>query len=141
MTVTPPDQPSRDEITTAYQAAIKSLVVAHEPAPAASPVVAPPATPTPRRLDPDELEALLKRARSLLAIGDIAPARLLLARAADAQEADAALMLAGTYDPEVLGTSDTRSVTPDPEQARIWYRKAADLGSQRAQQRLAQMQN
>jgi hypothetical protein len=140
VTVTPPDQPSRDEITTAYQAAIKSLVVAHEPAPAASPV-APPAPPTARRLDPDELEALLKRARSLLAIGDIAPARLLLARAADAQEADAALMLARTYDPEVLGTSDARSVTPDPEEARIWYRRAADLGSQRAQQRLAQMQN
>ena len=128
VTVTPPDQPSRDEITTAYQAAIKSLVVAHEPAPAASPVT-PPAAPTARRLDPDELEALLKRARGLLAIGDIAPARLLLARAADAQEADAALMLARTYDPEVLGTADTRSVTPDPDEARIWYRKAADLGS------------
>jgi hypothetical protein len=157
-TVTRPDQPSRDEITMAYQAAIKSQIVARDPAPAASPLpppaapaaspaapaaspAAPPAAPTARRLDPDELEALLKRARSLLAIGDIASARLLLERAADAQEANAALMLARTYDPEVLGTSDARSVIPDPEQARLWYRKAAELGSERAQQRLAQMQN
>jgi hypothetical protein len=153
-----PSQPSRDEIAMAYQTAIKSQIVARDPAPAASPVPQPaapaanpvpppaapaasPAAPTARRLDPDELEALLKRARSLLAIGDIASARLLLERAADAQEANAALMLARTYDPEVLGTSDARSVMPDPEQARLWYRKAAELGSERAQQRLAQMQN
>ena len=134
--VTRSEQPSRDEIAMAYQAAIKSQVVVRE-APRAVPVAPPPA----RRLDADELAALLKRARSLLSIGDIASARLLLARAADAQEADAALMLARTYDPEVLGKSDARSVTPDPEKARIWYRKAAELGSQHAQQRLAEMQN
>jgi len=139
-TVTQPDQPSRDEITMAYQAAIKSQIVAHEVPPAASPV-APPAAPTARHLEPDELETVLKRAKSLLAIGEIASARLLLERAADAQEADAALMLARTYDPEVLGTSDARSIIPDPEKARLWYRTAAELGSQRAQQRLAQMQN
>ena len=138
--VTQSDQPSRDEIAAAYQAAIKSLIVVREAAPAAPPI-APPAAPAARRLDPDELEALLKRARGLLAIGDIASARLLLERAADAQETDAALMLARTYDPEVLGKSDARSVTPDPERARNWYRKAAELGSQHAQQRLAQMQD
>ena len=67
-----------------------------------------------RRIDPDELAALFKRAKGLLAIGDITSARLLLERAADAQEAEAALMLAGTYDPQVLGSQDMRSVTPDP---------------------------
>ena len=138
--VTRSDQPSRDEIAAAYQAAIKSLVVVREAAPAAPPI-APPAAPAARRFDPDELEALLKRAKGLLTIGDIASARLLLERAADAQETDAALMLARTFDPEVLGKSDARSVTPDPEKARIWYRKAAELGSQHAQQRLAQMQD
>ena len=139
-TVTRSDQPSRDEIAAAYQAAIKSLIVVRE-APPAGPAVAPAAATPARRLDADELAALLKRARGLLTIGDIASARLLLERAADAQEADAALMLARTYDPEVLGKSDARSVTPDPEKARIWYRKAAELGSQHAQQRLAQMQD
>jgi hypothetical protein len=138
--VAKPDQPSRDEIAAAYQAAIKSQVVARE-APPIAPSIAPAAAPPARHLDPDELAALLKRAKSLLAIGDIMSARLLLERAADAQEADAALMLAQTYDLEVLGTRDARSITPDPEKARIWYRKAAELGSQHAQQRLAQMQN
>lgn len=129
------DQPSRDDISAAYQAAIKSQVVAREP-----PAVQPPPPPA-RRFDPDELAALLKRARGLLAIGDIVSARLLLERAADAQEAGAALLLARTYDPEVLGTPDARSITPDPAKARQWYRKAAELGSSDAQQRLAQMQD
>ena len=83
----------------------------------------------------------MEGARSLIAIGDIAPARLLLERAADAQEASAALLLAQTYDPAVLGTPDMRSVTPDPAMARSWYQKAARFGSLDAQQRLAQMQN
>jgi TPR repeat protein len=83
----------------------------------------------------------MKRANGLLAIGDIAAARLLLERAADTQEADAALLLARTYDPLVLGTKDARAIIPDPAQARIWYRRAVELGSQHAQQRLTQMQD
>jgi TPR repeat protein len=130
--------PTRAEIFAAYQSALQQ----NQATTAAPPAVAPTAIPPPaRRLNPDELASLLKRAKGLLAIGDIASARLLLERAADAQEASAALMLARTYDPAVLGTPDARSVTPDPAQARIWYRKAAEFGSQDAQQRLAQMQN
>ena len=83
----------------------------------------------------------MKRAKGLIAIGDIASARLLLERAADAQEASAALLLAQTYDPAVLGAQDMRSITPDPATARDWYQKAAQLGSSDATQRLAQMQN
>jgi TPR repeat protein len=83
----------------------------------------------------------MKRAKGLIEIGDFAPARLLLERAADAQEASAALLLAQTYDPAVLGTTDMRSITPDPAMAREWYQKAATLGSLDAKQRLAQMQN
>ena len=133
--------PTRDEITAAYQSAIKGKVVVPEPvareAPVAREILAPPA----RRIDPDELAMLLKRAKGLLAIGDIAAARLLLERAADAQEVEAALMLAGTYDPQVLGTQDMRSVTPDPAAARLWYQKAAQLGSADAKRRLGQNQN
>jgi flagellar basal body-associated protein FliL len=128
--------PSRDEITAAYQSALKSKVVAVEPtAPVAREL------PSVRRIDSDELAALLKRAKGLLAIGDITAARLLLERAADAQEPEAALMLAGTYDPQVLGSQDMRSVTPDPAAARLWYQKAAQLGSADAKRRLSQSQN
>ena len=126
--------PSRDEIAAAYQSAIKTRVVAVEPTTRE-------AAQATRRIDSDELAALLKRAKSLLAIGDITSARLLLERAADAQEADAALMLAGTYDPQVLGAQDMRSITPDPAMARLWYQKAAQLGSSDAKRRLSQIQN
>jgi TPR repeat protein len=124
--------PARAEIATAYQNAMQARTPA-----AAAPVAAPPA----RKLAPDELAALMDRAKGLLAAGDIPPARLLLERAADAQEASAALLLAQTYDPDVLGTQDSRSITPDPAAARSWYQKAAQFGSPDAQQRLAQMQN
>jgi hypothetical protein len=111
--------------------------------PPAAPVAlpSPTASPAARRIDPDELAMLMKRARGLLSSGDIPPARLLLERAADAQEPSAALLLAQTYDPEVLGTRDARTITPDAAAARTWYQKAAQLGSPEAQRRLAQMQN
>jgi TPR repeat protein len=161
--------PTRDEIASAFRTArqdqpeVRLPPAAVAPPAAAPPAAAPPATvaalppatafppptadlpaaaaPAARRLAPDELATLLKRAKSLIAIGDFAPARLLLKRAADAQEAGAALLLAQTYDPAVLGKQDMRSITPDPAKAREWYQKAAEFGSVEAQQRLSQMQN
>ena len=94
-----------------------------------------------KTLDAETLAALMTRAKGLLALGDIAAARLLLERAADAQDASAAFLLAQTYDPAVLGVRDPRSITPDPVMARDWYRKAASLGSADAQQRLTQLQD
>jgi hypothetical protein len=144
--------PTRDEIASAFKTARQgqpeavlppaAAPVATAPVVAAAPAAAIPAVPpAARRIDPEELATLLKRARSLIAIGDIAPARLLLKRAADAQEASAALLLAQTYDPAVLGKQDMRSIAPDPALAREWYQKAARYGSADAQQRLSQMQN
>lgn len=136
--------PTRDEIAAALRSAHQSPPEIRQPpaaAPAALAAPAAPAAPPARHLAPDELATLLKRAKGLIEIGDIAPARLLLERAADAQEASAALMLAQTYDPAVLGKQDMRSITPDPAMAREWYQKAARLGSLDAKQRLAQMQN
>jgi TPR repeat protein len=136
--------PTREDISTAYQNALQSRAVA----PAAAVAAAPPSAAAPqaeappaRRLDPDELALLMRRAKDLLETGDIPAARLLLRRAADAQEPVAALMLAQTYDPDVLGTQDVRNINPDLAMARNWYAKAAQLGSADAQRRLAQMQN
>jgi hypothetical protein len=134
--------PTREEITTAYQSALQGRAPAATAPVAAAPVVAPAvAAPPARKLEADELASLLNRAKGLLAAGDIPSARLLLERAADAQEASAALMLARTYDPEVLGTQDARNIVPDPAMARAWYQKAAQFGSPDAQRRLAQLQN
>jgi hypothetical protein len=132
--------PSREEITAAYQSAMKGGQVAAV-APAAPLPPQQPAAPGARRMDADELAGLLKRAKGMLAIGDIASARLLLERAAEAQEAEAALMLGTTYDPLVVGNQDMRSITPDPALARQWYQKAAALGSADARRRLSELRN
>ena len=139
--------PTRDEIAVALKTAHQSVapVEIRQPVVAVAPpiAVAPPviaAPPPARKISADELATLMTRAKGLLAAGDIPPARLLLERAADAQEPGAALMLAQTYDPAVLGTQDTRNVTTDPALARTWYQRAAQLGSADAQRRLSQLQ-
>jgi TPR repeat protein len=140
----PPQLPSRDEIALALRTAHQNQAPAEIQQPAAvaavaaAPVAA--AAPSARRMDADELAALMARAKAFLASGDISPARLLLERAAEAQEASAAMMLAQTYDPTVLGTQDIRNITPDPALARSWYQRAAQLGSPDAQRRLSQLQ-
>jgi TPR repeat protein len=98
------------------------------------------ALPIPQ-IDAATMTAMMTRARSLIEVGDISPARLLLERAANAQDPGAALLLAQTYDPAVLGTPDMRSINSDPAAARGWYEKAARLGSAEAQARLSQLQN
>jgi len=149
--------PSRDEIALALRTAHQSQapaeilqpaaaapvataapVAAAAPMAAVVPVVAAP--PARKLLAADELATLMTRAKGLLAAGDISPARLLLERAADAQEPSAALMLAQTYDPAVLGTQDIRNINADPALARTWYQRAAQLGSGDAQRRLSQLQ-
>lgn len=133
-----PSTPSREEIATAYQTALQ----AQTPVPQPAPVATPPAPPPPARtLDADTLAGLMARAKSLLTVGDIVAARLLLERAANAQDATAAFLLAQTYDPAVLGTSDARRIAADATAARDWYQKAAALGSAEARQHLAQLSN
>lgn len=138
--VAAPAAPSREAIANAYQTALQTQTPSPAPIPAAAPP--PPSAPAPAKtLDADTLAGLMTRAKSLIAIGDISAARLLLERAANAQDATAAFMLGQTFDPAVLGTKDTRSITADPAAARDWYQKAAQLGSAEARQRLTQLQN
>jgi hypothetical protein len=136
----PAQLPSRDEIALALKTAHQNQPPAEVQQPAAAAAAPASIAPPPRRMDSDELTALMSRAKAFLASGDIPPARLLLERAAEAQEASAALMLAQTYDPTVLGTQDIRNITPDPALARSWYQRAAQLGSADAQRRLSQLQ-
>jgi TPR repeat protein len=100
------------------------------PSPPASAAAAP---------DRDEVAALLARARSYLSSGDVAAARLVLRRAADRNDPQAALALGGTYDPAVLKRLGIINFHADPAQARDWYRRAAELGSPDASLRLDQL--
>jgi len=62
-----------------------------------------------------------------------------LARAAGAGDARAALTLGGTFDPGFLAEKDVSGLAPDLDQARNWYKQAADLGSDEASQRLVRL--
>ena len=153
--------PAREEITTAYQSAVPdgrvpaaSPLAARPPGaaapvaaapPAAAPVAALPPAPVPEptiprdaihRLDPNEIASSLKRADELIASGDLAAARLVLRRAANAGDARAAMTLAGTYDPAILAKLGVHGFVPDVAMARAWYEKAKKFGSAEAPRRL-----
>lgn len=153
--------PAREEITTAYRSATPDGSVSAAPPlnaglpgasapvsaspPTAAPVVALPPAPVPeakipedaiRRLDPNEIAASLRRADELIASGDLAAARLVLRRSANAGDARAAMTLAGTYDPAILEKLGVHGFVPDIAMARAWYEKAKKFGSAEAPRRL-----
>jgi len=97
-----------------------------------------------RQLDRREIADLMKRGERFISAGDLASARLVLQRAAEAGDPQAALMLAGTYDPIVLekigiqgfAPDIIRGFAPDIARARTWYELAKQLGSTEAVRRL-----
>ena len=101
-------------------------------------VAEPPPAPVPtlRALDREEIAMLVKRSEELIVQGDIAAARLMLTRAAEAGDARAALVLGSTYESAMLRKLGVLGVAPDARQAREWYAKAADFGSGEAKRRL-----
>jgi hypothetical protein len=94
------------------------------------------ASPGPER---EEVAALIARGQTYLANGDVASARLVFRRAAKTGDAQAALALGGTFDPLVLRSLGVIGVAADAAQARNWYEKAAELGSQEAPHRIEQL--
>jgi hypothetical protein len=92
-----------------------------------------------RRLNSDEITALISRGGDFLKIGDFSAARILLRRAAESGSADAALMLGKTFDPLFLHEIGAIGIKPDVAQCRQWYQKAVELGSAAAAQRLANL--
>jgi hypothetical protein len=92
----------------------------------------------PTTLTDEQKRALtfMVRGRAQAQQGNIAAARLFYRRAADAELAEGALALAGTYDPAELAAMGVAGVQPDIELARRWYEKARDLGAREAEERL-----
>ncbi len=135
-------KPRTVSVATASAQAITSTIVVKEAAAAASPATAPaPAQRTNERrvvrLDDEEIAILLKRGQDFLANGDLAAARLLLRRAAEAGSVEAALALGTTFDPVTLQRLGAIGAAADPARARQWYQRAAELGSSAASQQLA----
>ena len=82
---------------------------------------------------------MLRRADDLITSGDVSSARLLLRRVAEAGDARAAFMLAGMFDPNVLKALGLQDGAPNVALARLWYERAAQLGSTDAPRRLQQL--
>jgi hypothetical protein len=87
----------------------------------------------------EQIALWVRRGEDFTAAGDVVSARLVFQRAAETGDAKAALMLAETYDPNVLGRLRAKGVAPDIAMARLWYEKAKDLGSPEAQRRLERL--
>jgi hypothetical protein len=92
------------------------------------------------RLESDEIENLMRRGQQYFRTGDIASARLMFRRAAEAGNASAALAMGATFDPPVLRRMGVLGFAPDVEQAGIWYRRAADLGASEAPRLIERLQ-
>jgi hypothetical protein len=114
------------------------------PAETRSPATEPQASELRHALRPDQRQAiasLVARGNELLRDGDFSSARLILQRAADAGEADAALTLGSTYDPSILAQLGIRGEVANVDLARTWYEKAQEFGSVEASSRLKTLPN
>jgi TPR repeat protein len=100
-----------------------------------------------RQIDPFKPPPALQRLDSeqgafvenFLKHGDFASVRLLLKRAANAGNAQAAFALGATFDPVFLSEEGFVGFTPDVAQAYTWYKRAAELGSTEASRRLERL--
>jgi hypothetical protein len=84
-------------------------------------------------------DALLAQAFYKLGHGDVPGARAAYETVAQHGGSLGALGLAETYDPNVLARRRSLGLNPDPGLARVWYERAAKLGSLEASQRLKKL--
>ena len=90
--------------------------------------------------DASVVAAKMKIGVELMTYGEVAAARVMFQRAAEAGDGAGAFALAETYDPLVLGGLRLREgIMPDLAQARTWYERARDLGSLEARDRISRL--
>ena len=130
----PPVVPDMSALATAPPLPAEITPVPPPQSKSAPPVSGPPA------LDNDEIAVLVKRGQDFLQNGDLASARLILRRAAEAGSANAALALGATFDPLVIQRLGVIGIEPDTARARQWYQRAAELGSATASQQLTKLE-
>ena len=144
--IVPPAAGTAQSATTLSQpptpAAIASEAQPNLGAPASPPGFAPAPRnqPTMPAFSATEIAGLLSRGDWLFATGDLASARLLYERAADAGEARAAVRLGETFDPVYLDHSRLRGLHGDANTAVLWYRRARDLGATGVANRLNRLE-
>jgi TPR repeat protein len=97
---------------------------------------APAAPPLPA----EQITALLARGDAFVRTRDIASARLLYERAADAGNGRAALRMGKSFDPAFLDGIGISRMLGDRQLALSWYRRASDLGDAEAVQLLQKLE-
>ena len=97
--------------------------------------------PAVRALDGETITLLMKQGEQLAEAGDLAAARTMFQRAAEADDAAAAIALGSSYDPTVLARMGAVGIDADVVKARFWYQKAVSLGSTEAKRRLELLAN
>jgi TPR repeat protein len=101
----------------------------------------PAAQPSSRRsVSAAEEEYEMQRARALIENADIAAARLIYEAMAFKGSAPAAFAMGQTFDPDFLRNFTVGGLKPDIARAKKWYKKAVELGSSEAQNRLAALE-
>ena len=131
-----PEMPQPQAPSTASGAASSA---APDPVPGPVLATAPAAARSPDRNS--ETAGMVERARSLITVGDIPAARIILRRAYDRGDANAALELGGTYDPlRLKRLSIVNNSLADVAQARDWYMKAAERGSAESLARISELE-
>ena len=93
---------------------------------------------------PDESERiadLIAHGQKMIDVGYLPGARGYFQRAAEAGSADAAYALGTTYDPSFISDSGAQGIKGDLAQARAWYERARELGSQAAQEKLEELKD
>ncbi len=97
--------------------------------------------PPPSGVPPEEERIMFERANTLLQASDVAAARLVFEHLAMRGSSKAAFAMAQTFDPAFLNTLFVKGLKGDVEQARSWYRKAAEMGNEEARGRLSALGN
>ena len=101
---------------------------------------APEAKPLLAGLNPITEQALMDRAAEQFRRGEVGVARIIYETLASYGSSRAALSLAETYEAAILWLNSLSASAADPRKARLWYEKAALLGSVKAYKRLQAME-
>jgi hypothetical protein len=132
------NEASRDSQPSAVQPAAPSTPALQAASTSASLQAGAPLSAPPQRAS--EIAERLRIGTGLIASGDIAAARTMFERVAEAGDAAGAFALAETYDPAVIRTLRLRGgITANHTLALHWYERARDLGSVAASDRIARL--
>jgi TPR repeat protein len=87
----------------------------------------------------DRINDLMVHGQKMIEVGYLAGARAYFKRAAEAGSAAAALALGDTYDRVLIDSIGAHGIKADLAQARTWYERARELGSEEAKAKLERL--